>query len=309
MSTTRCPRPSVRLDTPPVTGPASRPSGGAAYPLVAAGVVRLTPRRRRDLRDRRTRRSRAEGTIDKRVADGSPVQNADGTWTISYDIVVTNNSDTSTYIYSLSDTLEYGEGITPTAASWTGPDGTSGTFTLPTGTATLATGAALPTSGDPAARATHVYTVTVTASIANGTQDGETWRCDTTPGHALGRWFPQRSDAVGDGRGRPDGVRLRRAGVPRAREDRRRPGHAEPGRVVERHLHAHREQPRCRRPTGRAHRDASGGAHRLGARRRSLDDRSGRRRARSDDPHRSAGDDGRRVDRRAGAGGRRSRTR
>ncbi|MCR2763233.1 SpaA isopeptide-forming pilin-related protein [Microbacterium sp. zg.B48] len=154
---------------------------GATYPLVAEGVVRLELGG--DVTCEITNTAiRAEGTIDKQVSAGSPVQNADGTWSIAYDIVVTNNSDTSTFIYSLSDLLQYGDGITPTAASWTGPDGTSGTFTLPAGTATLATGASLPTSGDPAAPATHTYTVTVTASIADGTQDGETWRCDTAPG-------------------------------------------------------------------------------------------------------------------------------
>ncbi|WIM16447.1 MULTISPECIES: SpaA isopeptide-forming pilin-related protein [unclassified Microbacterium] len=155
--------------------------GGAAYPLVSAGVVRLSLGVDVTCEIVNTA-IRAEGTIDKQVTDGSPVQNADGTWTISYDIVVTNNSDTSTFIYSLADELQYGDGITPTAASWTGPDGTSGTFTLPAGTATLATDAALPTSGDPQARATHTYTVTVTAEIADGTQDGDEWRCDTAPG-------------------------------------------------------------------------------------------------------------------------------
>ena len=155
--------------------------GGAEYPLVSAGVVQLSLGVDVTCEIVNTA-IRAEGTIDKQVTDGSPVQNADGTWTISYDIVVTNNSDTSTYIYSLADALQYGEGITPTAATWTGPNGTSGTFTLPAGTATLATNAALPTSGDPGARATHTYTVTVTATIADGTQDGDTWRCDVSPG-------------------------------------------------------------------------------------------------------------------------------
>ncbi|MCR2802229.1 SpaA isopeptide-forming pilin-related protein [Microbacterium sp. zg-Y818] len=155
--------------------------GGAAYPLVSAGVVRLSLGVDVTCEIVNTA-IRAEGTIDKQVTDGSPVHNADGTWTISYDIVVTNNSDTSTFIYSLADALQYGEGITPTAATWTGPDGTSGEFTLPAGTATLATDVSLPTSGDPAARATHTYTVTVTASIADGTQDGDAWRCDTAPG-------------------------------------------------------------------------------------------------------------------------------
>ncbi|MDL5488053.1 prealbumin-like fold domain-containing protein [Microbacterium wangruii] len=155
--------------------------GGAEYPLVSAGVVRLSLGVDVTCEIVNTA-IRAEGTIDKQVTDGSPVQNADGTWTISYDIVVTNNSDTSTYIYSLADALQYGEGITPTAATWTGPDGTSGEFTLTAGTATLATDVSLPTSGDPAARATHTYTVTVTATIANGTQDGDAWRCDASPG-------------------------------------------------------------------------------------------------------------------------------
>ncbi|MAP63420.1 MAG: hypothetical protein CMH34_06695 [Microbacterium sp.] len=118
----------------------------------------------------------AEGTVGKALVAGSPVQNADGTWTIVYEVSVTNESTTSTFFYDLTDELRFGEGITPTAAGWTGPGGSSGEFALPAGTATLATDASIAPAAEPADR-THTYTVTVVATIADGTQDGDTWQC------------------------------------------------------------------------------------------------------------------------------------
>ncbi|WP_157802972.1 prealbumin-like fold domain-containing protein [Compostimonas suwonensis] len=117
-------------------------------------------------------------TVDKTVT--STTQNADGSWTIAYDVTVTGNESYVTK-YSLSDTLAYGQGIsivgTPTivagagtpapAADW---NGTSKTQVVSEQTI--------------AAQAVHVYTVTVNASVAAGVtgtpaadcelQDGET---------------------------------------------------------------------------------------------------------------------------------------
>lgn len=108
-----------------------------------------------------------EVDIVKTVTD--TFQNPDGSWTITYDIEVTNEDENElTAIYTLTDTLEFGAGITPTAASWTGPAEDdpvpSGTWTDPVAdnlTTTLATDRALT-----AATGTHTYTVTVEATIA-----------------------------------------------------------------------------------------------------------------------------------------------
>ena len=115
----------------------------------------------------------ATGTVAKSVT--STTQQANGSWQITYDVVVTNNSSTSTYFYSLTDALSLGAGITPTAASWTGPGGTSGTFVLPAGTATLASSASLS-----AATHTHTYTVTVTATVSNAASTAPTSVCTST---------------------------------------------------------------------------------------------------------------------------------
>lgn len=57
------------------------------------------------------------------------VQNEDGSWTVTYEITVHNNSIVVPIEYDLSDTLDApAEGVTYTAASWTGP--TSGSFDL-----------------------------------------------------------------------------------------------------------------------------------------------------------------------------------
>ncbi|WP_137845653.1 LPXTG cell wall anchor domain-containing protein [Microbacterium sp. 2FI] len=121
----------------------------------------------------------AEYDVDKTV-DGAPMHNLDGTWTIVYDIVVTNTSEYSDLFYDLDDALLYGAGITPIEASWSGPDDTDVPFVLPAGTATLATDVELPTAGEGNPPATHTYTVTVIAEIADGTQDTDTWTCTST---------------------------------------------------------------------------------------------------------------------------------
>ncbi|MDZ8201117.1 DUF5979 domain-containing protein [Microbacterium sp. SSW1-59] len=138
----------------------------------------------------------AEGTVGKSLVTGSPVQNADGTWTIVYEVSVTNESTTSTFFYDLTDELRFGAGITPTAASWTGPGG-GGDFALPEGTATLATDASIAPAAEAADR-THVYTVTVTASIADGTQDGETWQCQEGDEPGAGGFLNTATMSVGD---------------------------------------------------------------------------------------------------------------
>lgn len=63
----------------------------------------------------------------------STVQNSDDTWTITYDVAVKLptgelNPNGQSAEYDLTDELRFGEGITVTDASWTGPEGASGTF-------------------------------------------------------------------------------------------------------------------------------------------------------------------------------------
>jgi uncharacterized repeat protein (TIGR01451 family) len=90
----------------------------------------------------------------------STTQAEDGSWTIVYDLVVTGNPDYTTR-YSLTDTLDFGDGITVTEASWSGAS--NGTWSNVGDTATLATDRTIGT-----APAIHTYTVTVVATVAEG---------------------------------------------------------------------------------------------------------------------------------------------
>lgn len=71
-------------------------------------------------------------TITKTVDAASPVSNADGTWTIGYDIVVTNPSNFASIEYDLSDTLQFGSDVTVNSATYQlTPDGLAVDFTPP----------------------------------------------------------------------------------------------------------------------------------------------------------------------------------
>ena len=114
---------------------------------------------------------RPEVDVEKTVT--STVQNADGTWTITYDVVVTNLSSQYVAVYDLTDDLLFGGDITVDSASWTGPGGTSGTFS---GTsATLATDRVLAKSG------VETYTVTANATIDVDAWEEGTVACDASP--------------------------------------------------------------------------------------------------------------------------------
>ena len=111
--------------------------------------------------------------LDKEVV--STVQNADGTWTIDYKITVTDESVVSAVTYDLSDTLaDFGEGITVSGATWTGPGGSSGSWLDPAvePTEELANNVIL-TAGE----GTHEYFVTVDATVTEGAWDEETVEC------------------------------------------------------------------------------------------------------------------------------------
>lgn len=101
------------------------------------------------------------------------VQNADGTWTITYTVKVTNPSLYSPITYNLSDTLAFGGTITKTATA-SGPSGAIAGWNG-MGSTTLATGTQL------AANSSHTYTVVATASVPNGAPSSVT-ACPTGSG-------------------------------------------------------------------------------------------------------------------------------
>ncbi len=100
-------------------------------------------------------------TVEKTVT--GTTQNADGTWSVTYDINVTGD-DSLASRYSLEDTLRFGAGATINSASWTASGDLSGAWTAPNEdrTAVLVTDKVL------AAGATDTYKVTVVASLAEG---------------------------------------------------------------------------------------------------------------------------------------------
>ncbi|QDZ15003.1 VWA domain-containing protein [Humibacter ginsenosidimutans] len=104
-------------------------------------------------------------TIDKTVH--STTQNADGSWTIVYDITVTNASTYVATAYDLTDSLSFGTGITVNSASWTGP--TSGTFS--------GTDAVLTSTRELAAAASDVFVVTVNATVADSAWTSGSTKC------------------------------------------------------------------------------------------------------------------------------------
>ncbi|MFB9308759.1 LPXTG-motif cell wall-anchored protein [Agromyces hippuratus] len=103
----------------------------------------------------------ARGPLDiAKTVDGPAVDNGDGTWDVSYTITVTSQSATDES-YDLTDELKFGDGITPTSAEITGPEGIvinpdwNGIDDI------AVTTAVLPAGGE------HVYAVAVTADVAS----------------------------------------------------------------------------------------------------------------------------------------------
>ena len=76
-------------------------------------------------------------TVDIAKTVTETKQLEDGTWEITYEVVVTHTGGPDSALYNLSDALMFGGDITVDDASWSGPTG-SGTFAAD-GTATLAT--------------------------------------------------------------------------------------------------------------------------------------------------------------------------
>lgn len=115
--------------------------------------------------------------IDKQLV-GEPVVGDDGVWTVTYDVVATNDG-AATGEYTLTDRLRFGAGITVTSAEVAdAPDGVTVSEdwtglgdTLHDAENIVATGVSL------AAGATHTYRVVVTAAVDAGAADAGTYTC------------------------------------------------------------------------------------------------------------------------------------
>ncbi|WP_152030967.1 VWA domain-containing protein [Agromyces aureus] len=102
-----------------------------------------------------------EPTVEK----GNPTvtQDADGVWTIVYDVTVTGNEDFVSK-YTLDDTLRFGPEVDVLSATWTGE--TSGEWPGPVGgPPTDETAKLVPTDKVIGIAGVHEYTVTVTAKV------------------------------------------------------------------------------------------------------------------------------------------------
>ncbi|SFR86024.1 hypothetical protein SAMN05428970_3250 [Agromyces sp. CF514] len=121
-------------------------------------------------------------TITKTAA--IPTPNADGSWTVGYDIVVTNPSNFLDLTYALSDQLDFGGDVTVNGASY------QRTLPAPPGASTpwsAAFDAVQDFAGEPtlAKGTSHTWHVTVNATVAPGADFGGTspTACDAgTPG-------------------------------------------------------------------------------------------------------------------------------
>lgn len=100
-----------------------------------------------------------------KTVDGSPVLNADGSWTVAYVITVTNPSATVDLAYELTDELGFPAGTTydvVDVATRAGGPTTSSTWNGVSDTVVVASGTEL------AGGAVHVFDVTVTATLPDG---------------------------------------------------------------------------------------------------------------------------------------------
>lgn len=101
-------------------------------------------------------------------------QRADGTWDITYSVVVTNESTTEAAVYDLDDTLAFGGDIEILDAAWSGPAG-GAALSGPAWTAELATARVLaPHVGD---AGVDTYTVTAHADVDAAAWEGDTLAC------------------------------------------------------------------------------------------------------------------------------------
>jgi hypothetical protein len=110
---------------------------------------------------------------------GEPVPNGDGTYTVTYDLVVTNRG-TQAATYDLDDHLQFGAGATVTSAQIaSGPAGVSVNAAWDGASdARIATGVVVPLAG------THTYRVRAVAAVDPTAAIGGSADCELTDGEA-----------------------------------------------------------------------------------------------------------------------------
>ena len=129
-----------------------------AASTMTATAASVTPADGADITCTITNTYRPVATATKTVS--STAENVDGSWTITYHLVVTNPDRGLAATYSLSDTPGFGAGITITGAAVTTPVGTAGPAWDGSGTDILATDRPL------VAGATETWTIALTATVA-----------------------------------------------------------------------------------------------------------------------------------------------
>ncbi len=155
------------------------PAGGSPSTLTDGALPALAPGARVECVVTNT----LESIVPRIVKTaGTPVANADGTWTIGYDIAVTNPSAVAAIDYDLRDIPAFGGDISFVVVGAAGPGGAIAGWTGAAPNDVLATGASL------APGTTVHYTVTVRATVAKGAFEAtpNTTRCGTGPNPAKG---------------------------------------------------------------------------------------------------------------------------
>ncbi|MCW2135380.1 hypothetical protein [Arthrobacter sp. VKM Ac-2550] len=141
------------------------PDSGATVPL-SAGINSFTITNSLDC-------SNQEGDLQLLKTAGVPVPGEAGSWSIGYDITVTNTSRSSDNTYSLSDTLGFGPGVTIKSATWTRTGGApaSGSWASPDANRTTILAPAGTVIGhSPDGNTVHTYSVRAVVGVPAGTR-------------------------------------------------------------------------------------------------------------------------------------------
>ena len=154
--------------TGPVTGPTLDADACAPFPLISLA----------------------------KALDGTPVENGDGTTTVSFDITVTNTG-AGAGTYDLTDTLRFGTGVAIVAASAAVANTTPGSITT-SATWDGVTDTTVVTDEPIAGSAAHVYRVTVTVTTDPATATTASSDCTLDTGET-GTGFRNDSSLVTNG--------------------------------------------------------------------------------------------------------------
>ncbi|QTG79500.1 hypothetical protein [Arthrobacter crystallopoietes] len=117
--------------------------------------------------------SNQEGDLQLLKTAGTPVPGEAGSWSIGYDITVTNTSRSADNTYSLSDTLSFGPGVTIKSATWTRTGGApaSGSWASPDANRTTVLAPAGTVIGhSPDGDTVHTYSVRAVVGVPAGTR-------------------------------------------------------------------------------------------------------------------------------------------